>query len=170
MDPNLFHIDWERTLEALVGIVVLAFFVERVCAVLFESRWWIRKFEDARIDGVGVKAGAEDAGGESNADPSEARSKEEVKSAAPELLPGTKYPLKELIGFVVALLICWVWDFDALSIVLLSDKTEVLGIVLTAAIVAGGSKAAIKFFHKVLRIGSSAYEERKKLSELDAKA
>jgi hypothetical protein len=42
VDPNLFHIDWERTLEALVAIVVLSFVVERACAILFESRWWTR--------------------------------------------------------------------------------------------------------------------------------
>ncbi|MCK4510791.1 hypothetical protein KAW64_03580 [bacterium] len=170
MDPNLFHIDWERTLEALVGIVVLAFFVERVCAVLFESRWWVRKFEDARIGKAATGPGTEDAEGVSEAKPSEASGKKMTQPAPPELLPGKKYPLKELIGFVVALLICWVWDFDALSIVLLNDKTEVLGVVLTAAIVAGGSKAAIKFFHKVLKIGSSAYEEQAKLSKLDAQA
>jgi hypothetical protein len=49
MDPNLFHLDWERTLEALVGIIVLSFLVERACALLFESRWWIRLFEDASL-------------------------------------------------------------------------------------------------------------------------
>jgi hypothetical protein len=49
MDPNLFHLDWERTLEALVGIIVLSFLVERACALLFESRWWISRFEDARV-------------------------------------------------------------------------------------------------------------------------
>ncbi len=40
MDPNLFHIDWERTLEALVAIIILSFLVERVSALLFESRFF----------------------------------------------------------------------------------------------------------------------------------
>ena len=161
MDPNLFHIDWERTLEALVGIVVLAFFVERVCAVLFESRWWVRKFEDSRIDRVATELGTEDTEGESEAKPSGASGTKGAQPAPPELLPGKKYPVKELIGFVVALLICWVWDFDALSIVLLSKETRLAGVVLTAGVVAGGSKASIKLFHDVLHIGSSAAKKRR---------
>jgi hypothetical protein len=167
MDPNLFHIDWERTLEALAGIVVLAFFVERVCAVVFESRWWVRKFEDSRIDRSAPSRSADDGGGAGGAAPSEGSEKRSVKPAASVLLPGKKYPLKELIGFFVALLVCWAWDFDAISIVLLSDKTQMLGIIFTAAVVAGGSKASIKFFHKVLKVGSSVLEERKRLSESD---
>jgi hypothetical protein len=43
MDPNLFHLDWGRTFEALVGIVVLSFLIERALAVIFESRWYIGK-------------------------------------------------------------------------------------------------------------------------------
>ena len=38
MDPNLFHIDYERTFEALIGIIVLSFIVERIFAFVFESR------------------------------------------------------------------------------------------------------------------------------------
>ncbi|MBW2063346.1 MAG: hypothetical protein JRJ03_00295 [Deltaproteobacteria bacterium] len=42
MDPNLFHIDWERLFEVLVAIVVASFLVERALALLFESRFFIR--------------------------------------------------------------------------------------------------------------------------------
>lgn len=48
-DPNLFHLDWDRTFEALLVIVVLSFLVERALAVLFESRLflsWAKKRED----------------------------------------------------------------------------------------------------------------------------
>jgi hypothetical protein len=41
MDPNLFHLDWERTFEVLAAITVLAFILERALAVLFESRAWV---------------------------------------------------------------------------------------------------------------------------------
>ena len=41
MDPNLFHLDWERVSEVLVAIVILAFLLERALAVLFESRFFI---------------------------------------------------------------------------------------------------------------------------------
>jgi hypothetical protein len=45
MDPNLFHVDWERTGEALMLIIILAFLVERALAIVFESRIWLRKFD-----------------------------------------------------------------------------------------------------------------------------
>ena len=45
MDPNLIHVDWERTFEALTLIVILAFFVERSLAVIFESRFYIEYFD-----------------------------------------------------------------------------------------------------------------------------
>ena len=45
MDPNLFHLDWARTFEALAGIVVLSFMIERALAVFFESRLFIDTME-----------------------------------------------------------------------------------------------------------------------------
>jgi hypothetical protein len=147
MDPNLFHIDWERTIEALVGIIILSFLVERACALLFESRWWISKFEDAR---VGITPAIQ------------SNNKAELR-----LLPGHNYPLKETISFLGALVICYFWRFDAVSIILLSEQTSLAGIIVTALVVAGGSKASIALFHDVLKIKSNAEEQRKKLREQD---
>jgi len=50
VDPNLFHLDWDRVAEVLAAIVVLSFVLERALAVVFESRQFIRAF-----DGKGVK-------------------------------------------------------------------------------------------------------------------
>jgi hypothetical protein len=146
MDPNLFHIDWERTIEALVGIIVVAFLVERACALLFESRWWISKFEDSRVANVPGK-------------------KKDEKP--PELLPAHRYPLKEIIAFIVALVVCYFWDFDAVSIILLSDHTSLAGVIITSLVVAGGSKASIGLFHDILKVRSNAEEQRKTLREQD---
>ncbi|MBI1321101.1 MAG: hypothetical protein GC168_19425 [Candidatus Hydrogenedens sp.] len=41
MDPNLIHVDWERTFEALTLIIILSFIVERALAVLFENKVFI---------------------------------------------------------------------------------------------------------------------------------
>lgn len=49
MDPNLFHLDWERVGEVLATIVVLAFLLERALAVLFESRFFIKRFETTSV-------------------------------------------------------------------------------------------------------------------------
>ncbi len=157
MDPNLFHLDWGRTIEALVGVIVLAFLVERVCALVFESRWWIRLFDDAR---VGEALPSEKASEKKKSPKKGSEEEGTAESEKPNLLPGRKYPLKEVIGFLVALAICWTWDFDAVSMILLSERTQLVGIIITAAVVAGGSKASIALFHDLLDVKSSALKER----------
>ena len=142
MDPNLFHIDWERTIEALVGIIVVAFLVERACALLFESRWWIVNFEDKRVGDLPAPA---------------------------KPLPGRRYPLKEAISFLVALVVCYFWSFDSISIILLSDHTSLPGIIITALVVAGGSKASIALFHDLLDVKSNAQTELQTLRDQDQK-
>lgn len=119
MDPNLFHLDWERTLEVLTAIVVLSFVLERGLAILFENRIFIDKFHGRAI--------------------------------------------KEPIAFLVALLVCVFWDFDAVSMIFLAEKTSVLGEAVTAGVVAGGSKGSIRLFRDVLNIKSSAQREKEKL-------
>ena len=44
-DPNLFALDFERALEVIATIAILAIMVERALAPLFESRWFIDRFE-----------------------------------------------------------------------------------------------------------------------------
>ena len=153
MDPNLFHLDWERTLEALVGIIVLSFLVERACALLFESRWWIRLFEDARLGETSVSQ----------------KTNNTSKSEKKDIMPGRLYPLKEIISFIVALLICYFWDFDAVSIIMLSDQIHLFGIVITALVVAGGSKASIALFHQVLKVRSNAENEQQAIKNQNKK-
>lgn len=112
MDPNLFQLDWERTIEVLATIVVLSFFVERALALLFEHKWFVAKFRDKG--------------------------------------------LKEPIAFLVAFLLCRKWQFDGVSIVVLSDSVTLPGMLLTAGVIAGGSKASVKLFHDVLEVRSTA--------------
>jgi hypothetical protein len=119
MDPNLFHLDWERTFEVLAAIVVLAFLLERALAPLFENRWWLDRI-DPKVS-------------------------------------------KELIAFVLALVVCLRWQFDAVSMIVLAGKTSPLGEVVTAAVIAGGSKASIKLFRDILGFKSSAYREKEAL-------
>lgn len=64
--------------------------------------------------------------------------------------------LKEPIAFLVSLGLVWYWSFDAIGVVLHADTTSWWGYMLTAAIVAGGSKASIKLFHDLLQVKSSA--------------
>jgi hypothetical protein len=116
MDPNLIHLDWERTFEALLIVIVLASIIERALAVLFETELFIR-----HLDRPGLKA---------------------------------------LIAVVVSIVVCFVWQFDALSMIVLTPETTKAGYVITGFLIAGGSKASIKLFHDVMNIKSSAYEYR----------
>lgn len=50
MDPNLFHLDGERLLEVLAGVVVASFLVERILALLFENKHFLN-----HIEGKGIK-------------------------------------------------------------------------------------------------------------------
>lgn len=116
MDPNLFHLDWERVFEALATIIVLSFVVERALAPVFESYPFI-----VYVDKPGAK---------------------------------------EVIALAVAIGGCIMWEFDVISIILLSEHTSRLGEVVTGAVIAGGSKASIKLFHDVLNVKSTSYERR----------
>ena len=65
--------------------------------------------------------------------------------------------LKEFIAFAVAFVICWRWDFDAVSMIVLTDETTRVGEAVTAAVIAGGSKGSIKLFRDWLKFRSSAW-------------
>jgi hypothetical protein len=63
---------------------------------------------------------------------------------------------KELIAVVVCVGVCLKWNFDALSMIFLQEKTTLLGMVITGAIVAGGSKGSIRLFKEAMGIMSEA--------------
>jgi hypothetical protein len=117
MDPNLFHLDYERLGEVLSTVVVLSFFLERALSIIFEHRFFIARFNE-----LGLKAP---------------------------------------IAFLVALAMCRQWQFDAISMTVLAEQTNLFGYVLTAGLIAGGSKASLKFFHEVLNSMSPSERERK---------
>jgi hypothetical protein len=172
MDPNLFHLDWERTFEALVAIIVLAFFVERACALVFESRWYIRLFEEPRVamspDHLAAlrkePVGERDTAVTTTVEVTEDHTTAVVTASQPMAL-GRLYPMKELVAFLLAAGVCVVWDFDAISMVLLREHTHLVGRLITAAVIAGGSKASIALFHKLMNVRSNAERERQLLKK-----
>lgn len=59
---------------------------------------------------------------------------------------------KELITFVVCVAICFYWKIDALSVILHGDRVNPLGMIISAGVIAGGSKASLKLFRDVMGI------------------
>lgn len=201
MDPNVFQVDWERTLEALVGIIILSFLIERVSALLFESRFFARNTKvpaDGSDEYKRERAAAETAlniiEAEKDAEavheiavklepsnplwPADDGNASGLVKRARELLGRIRRlndrrhlfahtPVKEIVAFVLAAGVCIAWDFDALSIILLSEHTSLAGAVLTGAVVAGGSKASIRLFHDLLGVKSRAMQEMRDRSKGD---
>lgn len=58
--------------------------------------------------------------------------------------------VKELLAFGLAFSICSRADFDIIAILLHLPEPDWFGLTITAAVIAGGSKASIKLFHDVI--------------------
>jgi len=82
---------------------------------------------------------------------------------------GTK-GVKEPIAFAAALLVCWHWKLDALGVILHGEKVQFLGEIITAAVIAGGSKASLKLFRDVLGIESDRAKEARLTAAKGSKA
>ena len=76
--------------------------------------------------------------------------------------------LKEPIALIVSLVVCWYWDFDLVSVLLKADKISFGGEFLTAAVIAGGSKASVKLFTDLLGVHSQAAKAAKEVKEAKA--
>jgi len=68
--------------------------------------------------------------------------------------------IKEIIAVGLGVAVCWYWQFDAISTILVTEKTTLFGEVVTGAIIAGGSKASVKLFRDILGWKSTAYREQ----------
>ena len=64
--------------------------------------------------------------------------------------------LKEPIVFALSFLLVWQLEFDAIAIVFSREENGVIGYLLTALVIAGGSKGAIALFRDYFGWKSSA--------------
>jgi hypothetical protein len=53
--------------------------------------------------------------------------------------------LKTPLAFSLAAYVCVAWDFDALSMIVLTDAVTIPGMLITAAVIAGGSQGSRNF-------------------------
>lgn len=79
-------------------------------------------------------------------------------------------PVKEIVAFAAALLVCWRWNLDGLSVILHGDKMTFLGKVITAGVIAGGSKGALKLFRDVMGIENEVAKAARDARLKEAKA
>jgi hypothetical protein len=50
--------------------------------------------------------------------------------------------LKTPLAFALAVYVCVAWNFDALSTIVLTDAVSIPGMLITAAVIAGGSQGS----------------------------
>lgn len=148
MDPNLFHLDYDKVFEALITIVFLSIFIERALSMLFEWRPFIYKTESGPI--VASLKGLQEG------DPGYDKIIKKKKASG----------LKEIISLIVSILVCWYWDFDALTIIFVtSEHMQIGGYIITGFVIAGGSKGSIQLFKNWMGIMSSAEDMRRTINK-----
>jgi hypothetical protein len=79
----------------------------------------------------------------------------------------SQYNIKELITFAVCFAICYRWELDGLSVILHGGKMTLIGEAMTAAVIAGGSKASLKLFRDVMGVEN---EQSKNARQANARA
>lgn len=68
--------------------------------------------------------------------------------------------IKEILALIVSYAVVQGVEFDIFAIVFHLEHPSKWGYVMTAAIIAGGSKASVKLFHDILGIKSKALQEK----------
>lgn len=146
MDPNLFYLDFMRVSEAIATVVVMALFVERGLSVLFENRWFMSK----------VLYNMRRAKDMPDFDPATDPAPDRIVYAEPRFGAA-----KELITVSLSFAVCWYWAIDVFSFIMpvMHEEVTLFGEFLTALIIAGGSKGAIKLFSDWMNLKSSAQTE-----------
>lgn len=146
MDPNQFYLDFERVGEVLLSIIVLALLLERALSVPFENRWFMSRV----LYKIKRAKDLPSFNDQTDTHP------DKIISATPRFGAA-----KELITIGLSFAICLFWKFDAFSFLMPVSQTKDtwFGELLTAMIIAGGSKGAIKLFSDWLQIKSSAQVE-----------
>ena len=78
--------------------------------------------------------------------------------------------LKTIIAYIVSFAICWYYDFDLIATLLEPQSVTLLGIVITAGILAGGSAGAVKLMQDTLGLGRKSRADFARLRGLQVKA
>lgn len=190
-DLEMFALEWERVWEAAGLLVLLSFFVERLVAIVVETRTFVLRTAMPKLDSVESKREYTDTkiahrikGSQTPDDvnlvladitpdsrlwsaklePEKAKHKAETYLNWIQRIHTTRvrlsqFPIKEFIAVGTAIAVCFIWNIDIFNFALRADETKFWGKILSAIMVAGGSKASIRLFHDLLGIKSHAVQE-----------
>lgn len=67
--------------------------------------------------------------------------------------------VKEPVAFIVTLVVVMSYKFDSLAIIFSNESNSYMGYIITAGVIAGGSKGSIKLFRDWLGWKSNAQDE-----------
>ena len=67
---------------------------------------------------------------------------------------------KEVIALIFSIAVCFIWKFDAISIILSENHNSWYGFLITGGVIAGGSKGSITLFRDLLGFMSDAEKIR----------
>ncbi|MCP4318200.1 MAG: hypothetical protein GY789_19850 [Hyphomicrobiales bacterium] len=82
--------------------------------------------------------------------------------------PGELQLHKEPIAFGLSLAVCIYWPLDLVSVILKSGEVTLFGEILTAGVIAGGSKASMKLFVDLMGVQSQAAKAQKAVQDAAA--
>ena len=74
--------------------------------------------------------------------------------------------IKEILAFFAALLVVRYVHLDALAVIFKMEAPRWPGMIVTAAVVAGGSKASLKLFQDVMNLKSSARRQKDEIQKV----
>lgn len=72
--------------------------------------------------------------------------------------------IKEPTAYLISLLVCLAFGFNMMAVVFPNSEgfpAEAMGFLLTAGVIAGGSKGSIRLFRDLLGFQSNAYKEKR---------
>ena len=76
--------------------------------------------------------------------------------------------VKEPVALGVSLLVVYIYKFDALAAIFSQESNSYVGYLITAAVVAGGSKGSVKLFRDYFGWKSSAQQDYEKAKAASA--
>lgn len=74
--------------------------------------------------------------------------------------------IKEPVVLIASIAIVYLYKFDAMAVIFSQEKPSMVGYLITAGVIAGGSKGSVKLFRDVLGWKSTAQKEQEEVRKV----